>query len=44
MYDGTDIGTVADENGYFELPKMDTTAYLAINYVGYESVLYRLLM
>jgi len=38
MYDGTDIGTVADENGYFELPKMDTTAYLAINYVGYESV------
>lgn len=38
LWDGTDIGTVADENGYFELPKMDTTAYLMIDYVGYDPI------
>ena len=38
VWDGTDIAAVADENGYFELPKMDTTANLRIDYVGYDAV------
>ncbi|MEM6965581.1 MAG: TonB-dependent receptor [Bacteroidota bacterium] len=38
MWEETDLGTVADENGYFELPKMDTAAYLMIDYVGYDPV------
>ncbi len=40
MWDETDIGTVADENGYFELPKLDvdTMVYLMIDYVGYDPV------
>lgn len=38
VWDGTIIGTVADENGYFELAKQDSTATLRIDYVGYESL------
>lgn len=38
LWEGTDIGTVADENGYFELPQQDTVAYLMIDYVGYDAV------
>ena len=40
MWDETDIGTVADEKGYFELPKLDvdTAVYLLIDYVGYDPV------
>lgn len=37
-WDGTSIATVADENGYFELPQQDTTALLYIDYVGYDPV------
>lgn len=38
VWDGTDIAAVADENGYFELPQMDTTALLRIDYVGYDGI------
>ena len=38
VWDGTDIAAVADENGYFVLPQMDTTALLRIDYVGYEGI------
>ena len=38
VWDGTDIAAVANENGYFELPQMDTTALLRIDYVGYDPV------
>lgn len=43
MWDGAETGTVTDENGYFELNKLDSTAYLNISYVGYESVLVEVL-
>ncbi len=39
QWEGTNIGTVTDENGNFSLPKMDTTASLLIQYVGYEPAL-----
>lgn len=38
QWEGTDIGTVTDMNGDFWIPKMDTTALLEINYVGYDAV------
>ncbi len=38
QWEYTTIGTVADENGFFSLPKSDTTANLEINYVGYNPV------
>ncbi|MEY3369276.1 MAG: hypothetical protein RI973_2431 [Bacteroidota bacterium] len=38
QWDGTDIGTATDVNGDFWLPKLDTTAYLLIQYVGYDPV------
>lgn len=37
-WEGSSTGTVADLNGYFSLPAKDTTANLAIDYVGYETV------
>ncbi|MFK7773906.1 MAG: TonB-dependent receptor [Saprospiraceae bacterium] len=43
LWEGTDIGTVADENGFFELPKQDTTAFLRIEYVGYDAVVLEVL-
>ena len=43
MWEGTSIGAVADENGYFELPKQDTIAHLRIDYVGYEPMLVEVL-
>jgi len=39
QWEGTTIGTITDENGDFWLPKMDTTAFLEISYVGYDAVL-----
>lgn len=39
QWENTTIGTVTDEHGNFWLPKMDTTASLQIQYVGYEPVL-----
>lgn len=41
-WEGTNIGTVTDENGNFSLQKMDTAASLQIQYVGYEPVLIRM--
>ena len=38
VWDGTSIGTITDEHGDFWLPKMDTTANLHIQYVGYDPV------
>ncbi|MEZ4953560.1 MAG: TonB-dependent receptor [Saprospiraceae bacterium] len=38
VWDGTTIATVTDLNGDFWLPKMDTTAFLEISYVGYDAV------
>jgi len=38
VWDGTDLAAVADENGHFELPQQDTTAYLRVDYVGYDGV------
>ena len=38
VWDGTTIATITDLNGDFWLPKMDTTAFLQINYVGYDPV------
>lgn len=38
IWDETTIGTTADLNGDFWLPKMDTTAFLLITYVGYDPV------
>lgn len=43
LWEGTDIGTVADENGFFELPKQDTIAFLRIEYVGYDAVVLEVL-
>lgn len=43
LWEGTDIGTVANENGFFELPKQDTTAFLRIEYVGYDAVILEVL-
>ncbi len=37
-WDGTSIGAEADLQGNFSLPKMDTTAFLLISYVGYNPV------
>lgn len=39
QWEGTTLGTFTDENGNFHIPKMDTTAHLLIQYVGYEPVL-----
>lgn len=38
VWDETTTGTTADVNGDFWLPKMDTTAFLLITYVGYDPV------
>ena len=38
QWDNTTIGTITDENGDFWLPKMDTTAFLQISYVGYDPI------
>lgn len=38
VWDGTTIATITDMNGDFWLPKMDTTAFLEISYVGYDAV------
>ena len=38
QWDGTTIGTSTNVDGDFWLPKMDTTAYLLITYVGYDPV------
>lgn len=38
IWDETEIGTVADINGDFWLPKQEETAYLLITYVGYDPV------
>ncbi len=35
---GAESGTIADNNGYFELPKQDTLALLQVDYVGYNSI------
>jgi outer membrane receptor for ferrienterochelin and colicins len=43
LWEGTDIGTVADENGFFELIKKDTIAFLRIEYVGYDAVVLEVL-
>jgi len=39
QWEGADVGVVADENGHFELPQLDITANLLINYVGYNAML-----
>ncbi|MDF1866568.1 MAG: carboxypeptidase-like regulatory domain-containing protein, partial [Saprospiraceae bacterium] len=36
LWQGTDLGAVADENGNFELPKQKKAANLLIRYVGYD--------
>ena len=36
IWQGADYGTVADENGHFELPKKETTANILVDYVGYN--------
>ncbi len=38
QWDGTTIGTITDENGNFWIEKMDSTAHLLIQYVGYDPV------
>jgi outer membrane receptor for ferrienterochelin and colicin len=38
QWNGTTIGDIADEKGDFRLPKLDTTALLLIQYVGYNPV------
>lgn len=43
LWEGTEIGTVADENGFFELPQQDTVAFLRIEYVGYDAVVIEVL-
>jgi outer membrane biosynthesis protein TonB len=35
---GTTNGTMTDVNGHFELPLKDTTAILAVNFIGYKPV------
>lgn len=35
---GAETGTVADINGYFELPKQDTIAFIQVDYVGYSAI------
>jgi len=37
-WQGAATGTIADADGYFELPQQDTLALLQIDYVGYNSV------
>ena len=34
---GTTIGTTSDDQGYFNLPKIDETTELVVSYVGYPS-------
>jgi len=37
-FDGSSVGTVTNENGFFRLePKIETTASLIITYIGYSS-------
>ncbi|MFT4758086.1 MAG: outer membrane receptor for ferrienterochelin and colicins [Paraglaciecola sp.] len=36
IWQGADYGTVADENGHFELPKKEETANVLVDYVGYD--------
>ena len=38
IWQGADFGTIADEDGSFELPKQEETANLLINYVGYDPI------
>jgi outer membrane receptor for ferrienterochelin and colicins len=37
IWQGTNIGTTTDDQGYFTLNKIDATNMLVINYVGYQS-------
>lgn len=39
LWEGTDIGTVVDEDGTFEIIKQTEVKNLVINYVGYDEVL-----
>ncbi len=43
IWEGTNIGTLADENGIFTIPRMTKPANLLIRYVGYEPVLVEIL-
>jgi hypothetical protein len=43
QWKGTSIGTITDEHGHFSLQKMDTTASLHIQYVGYDPVFIEIL-
>lgn len=36
IWQGADYGTVADENGHFELPKKEENANILVDYVGYD--------
>ena len=36
IWQGADYGTVADENGHFELPKKEENANVLVDYVGYD--------
>lgn len=38
LWQGTDLGAVADENGNFELPKQKETKNILIRYVGYDPI------
>jgi outer membrane receptor for ferrienterochelin and colicins len=40
---GAKAGVVADANGFFDLPQQDTTAFLQIDYVGYNTVFIEIL-